>query len=128
MARLDTLEGWWTEVNIRLQSEQLERLFYEDVKIPNDVLCQEFMDREARLSQSTHLKKAFAGREGLTFENAVKDMITKRDPNLWHVFQSIWEDVPDSRRIHSYTMWGPFCDLCSEGPAVLFPNMEEDDG
>jgi hypothetical protein len=37
---------------------------------------------------------------------------------LYRHLHTVWDDAPDSRRIHSWPSWGRFCDLLSEGAGM----------
>lgn len=52
--------------------------------------------------------------EDVTFYTMLDDLIAKRDNRTWMVFETVWDDAPDSPHIHSWTGWGRLCDLCSE--------------
>lgn len=56
-----------------------------------------------------------------TFWTVFDELEAAKDPLLYHVLNSIWLDAPDKPYIHSWKSWGRFCDLCSEGPHLLFP-------
>lgn len=128
MAKLDTAEDWWAEVELRNTQRarsgavQLKELIFGDVGCPVDALCSTIMTREELYGRGTKMARtALAGREKMTLESAIDDMIEKQDSKLWYIFQSIWQDAPDRPHIHQWTMWGAFCDLCSEGPSCLWP-------
>jgi len=64
----------------------------------------------------------------LSFYEALDKLIAERNgPLVLAILNSIWSDAPDASYIHSWPRWGTLCDLCSEGPACLGLEPEEED-
>lgn len=127
MAQLKTSDDWWAEVDRRATNvgrtgtSDLEELIFGDVGCPIDASCKELIEQEKLFGRGIKLIQiGLEGREEMQFKDALWDMIAKRDTKLWNIFQSIWFDAPDKPYIHQWTMWGAFCDLCSEGMTLLF--------
>lgn len=134
MTKLETADDWWTEVTDRWTTRlastgapQLQELIFGDMGAPTDFPVKTLLEREKLYGRGSKMVAlGFKGREEMGMFGAIDDLIKKREPQLWYVFQSLWADAPDKPYIHQWTMWGAFCDLCSEGLHCLFPNMEEE--
>lgn len=134
--RLATKEDWWKAVEEAWRDTPegdwgpLKRLIFQDVGCPWDAICTELKEREKLYGRGSKLiQKGLDGYDEWYFRNALEMLIMKKDPALWYIFQSIWFDAPDSPKIHSWTMWGDFCDLCSEGMGlIIVEEVEEADG
>lgn len=126
---LETAEDWWAEViecwttrMARTGVPQLQELIFGDIGAPEDFPVKTILKSEELYGRGSKMAKmGFKGREELGIKAALQDLIDKKEPQLWYVFQSLWQDAPDKPHIHQWTMWGDFCDLCSEGPHCLWP-------
>lgn len=132
--KLDTAEDWWNEVTLRWTERlastgapQLQELIFGDFGAPTDFPVAALLEREKLYGRGSKMMElGFKGREEMGMFDAIQDLIEKKEPQLWYVFQSLWQDAPDKPYIHQWTMWGTFCDLCSEGPACLWPEKMQE--
>jgi hypothetical protein len=60
----------------------------------------------------------------LSFWSLMDKLQKERDRRLYHILNSIWAAAPDKPYIHQWKSWHRFCDLCSEGGWILFPELE----
>ena len=55
-----------------------------------------------------------------SFASYLEKLKKDRDVELLKWLSRAWIEAPDRPYIHEWPSWGYFCDLCSEGPVLLF--------
>lgn len=108
--------SWWEEYE-RIQNDI--KSFTGDMPVP-DVL--RHGDYAVRILGQTSVDAYKEHQDKTIFE--VWDILRDaRDRRLWNILNGIWNDAPDSPSIHGWPSWGAFCDLCSEGGHILYPEL-----
>ena len=124
----DGTAAWWSDVDTIIQSGALARIFEQLGCDVSSIRLSDLDDRMERLSvehtrgfevkQRERAMRPYARFEdrSLTMAEAISQLRTERDPLIWFIFQSVWEDAPDNPIIHTWPQWGRLCNICSDIP------------